>query len=103
MHHKEVEFKARNVAQHSWESRPILNGEQSEAVEDSGIALNELGCIARAHHTAAVSDSDLGLLNYRGLFWLLHTLDGLASGYWTNCIDLDENSSENQLSETCLF
>ena len=83
MHHNEVELKARNVAQHSWESRPIHNGEQPVAVEDSEIALNDPGCIARAHPTAALSDSDLGLLNYRGMFLLLHTLDGLVSGYWT--------------------
>ena len=60
MHHNEVELKARNVAQHSWESRPILNGEQPETVEDSEIALNNPGCIARAHPTAALSDSDPG-------------------------------------------
>ena len=34
MHHNVVELKARNVAQHSWESMPILNGEQPEAVKD---------------------------------------------------------------------
>ena len=88
MHHNKVELKARNVAQHSWEFRPILNGEQPEALafedyEDSEIALNDSGCIARAHPTAALSDSDPGLLNYRGLFWLLGTLDGLVSGFWT--------------------
>ena len=83
MHHNEVELKARNVAQHSWESRPILNEEKPEAVEDSKVALKDLGCIARAHPTAALSDSDSGLLNYRGLFWLLHTLHGLVSGFWT--------------------
>ena len=48
-----------------------------------------------------------GLLNYRGLFWLLNTLDSLAReghiGYWTKLTDLDENSSENLLSETCHF
>ena len=70
MHHNEVKLKACNVAQHSWESRPILNGEQPEAVEDSKIALNDPGCIVRAHPTAALSDSDLGLLNYRRLFRL---------------------------------
>ena len=83
MHHNEVELKARNVAQHSWESRPILNGEQPEAVEDSAIALNGPGCIARAHPTAALSDSDLGFLNYHGLFWLLRTLDDLVSVFLT--------------------
>ena len=35
---------------------PILNGEQSGAVEDSKIALNDPGCVARAHPTAALSD-----------------------------------------------
>ena len=64
MHHNKVELKARNVTHHSWESMPILNGEQPEAVEDSEIVLNDLGCIARAHPKAALSDSDLGLLNY---------------------------------------
>ena len=83
LHHNEVELKARNVAQHFWESRPILYGEQAEALEDSEVAQNNPGYIARAHPTAALSDSDPGLLSYLGLFWLLHTLDGLASGYWT--------------------
>ena len=55
MHHNEVESKARNVAHHSWESQSILNGEQPEAVEDSEVALNDPGCIARAHPTAALS------------------------------------------------
>ena len=32
MHHNEVELKACNVAHHSWESEPILEGEQPEAV-----------------------------------------------------------------------
>ena len=81
MHHNEVKLKALNVAQHSWESRPILNGEQPEAVEDSKIALNDPGCIVRAHPTAALSDP--GLLNYRRLFRLLGTLNGLVSGFWT--------------------
>ena len=55
LHHIEVELKARtcNIAQHSWVSAPILNGEQPEAVE---VALNDPGCIARAHTTAALSD-----------------------------------------------
>ena len=83
MHHNEVELKARNVAQHSWEFRPIRNGEQPEAFEDSENALNDPGCIARAHLTAALSESDPGILNYCGLFWLLGTLDGLVSGFWT--------------------
>ena len=47
---------ARNVAQRSWESVPILNGEQPGAVEDSEVALNNPGCVARAHPTAALSD-----------------------------------------------
>ena len=83
MHHNEVKLKARNVPQHSWESRPILNGEQPEAVEDSKIAMNDHECIVRAHPTAALSDSDPGLLNYRHLFPLLGTLNGLVSGFWT--------------------
>ena len=45
--------------------------------------MNDPGCIARAYPTAALSDSDPGLLNCRGLFWLLHTLDDLVLGYWT--------------------
>ena len=80
-------MKARNIAQHSWKSTPILNGELPEAVEDSEVALNDPGCIARAHPTAALSDRDPGLLNYCGLFWLLNTLDGLVgeghTGYRT--------------------
>ena len=80
MHHNEVKLKAPNVAQHSWESRPILNGEQPE---DSKIALNDPGCVVRAHPKAALSDSDLGLLNYCRLFRLLGTLNGLVSGFWT--------------------
>ena len=79
MPQNEVESKARNVAQRSWESVPILNGEQPGAVEDFEVALNDPGCVARAHPTAALSDC--------GLFWLLHTLDGFAregyTGYWT--------------------
>ena len=47
------------------------------------------------------------LLNYRGLVWLLNTLDDLVreghTGYWTKWTDLDENSSEKQLYETCHF
>ena len=80
-------MKACKVVQHSWESQPVLNGEQPEAVEDSDVALDDPGCIARAHPTAALSDSDLGLLNYRSLFGFLHILDGLVreghTGYWT--------------------
>ena len=83
MHHNEVKLKACNIAQHSWESRPILNGEQPEAVKDYKIALNDPGSIIRAHPTAALSDSDLGLLNYRRLFRLLGTLHGLVSVFWT--------------------
>ena len=49
-------MKARNVAQRSWESTPNLNGEHSEAVEDSEVALNGPGCITKAHPTAALSD-----------------------------------------------
>ena len=48
--------KARNVAQHSWESVPTLNAEQPGAVEDSEVALNDPGCVARAHPRAALSD-----------------------------------------------
>ena len=36
---------ARDTAQRSWESTPILNGEQPEAVKDSENALNDPGCI----------------------------------------------------------
>ena len=55
-HHNEVESKARNVVQYSWESAPILNEEQPEAVEDSDVALNDPRCITRAYPTAALSD-----------------------------------------------
>ena len=51
------------------ESAPILNGEQPEAVLNSEIALNDAGCVARAHPSA-----DPGLLNYRGLFLLQQSL-----------------------------
>ena len=65
----------------------MLNGEHPEAVEDSKVALNDPGCIARGHPTAALSDWDPGLLNCRGLVWLLHTLDGIVreghTSYWT--------------------
>ena len=37
------------------ESAPILNGEQPEAIQDSEIALNDPGCVARAHHSATLS------------------------------------------------
>ena len=57
MHPNEVKLKACNVAHHSWESEPILNGEQPEAVEDSEVALNDPVCITSlAHPTAALSD-----------------------------------------------
>ena len=49
-------MKAGYVAQRSWESRPILNGELPEAVEDYEVALNDPGCIARAHPTAALTN-----------------------------------------------
>ena len=52
----------------TWESTPILNGEQPEAVEDSEVALNDPGCVTTAHPTTALSYWDLGLLNLRGLF-----------------------------------
>ena len=65
---------------------PILNGEQPEVVEDSQVAMNDPGCVARAHPTTTLLYRDLGLLNLRGLFWLLHTLDCLVreghAGYW---------------------
>ena len=41
LHHIEVELKARSVAQRSWESAPILNGEQPKAAKDSEVALND--------------------------------------------------------------
>ena len=70
---------------------PILNGEQPEAFQDSEVALNDPGCIARAHPTTALSYWDPGLLDLRGLFWLLHTLDCLVrevhTGYWTKWTD----------------
>ena len=56
LHHSDVELKAHNVAQRSWESAPILNGEQSKAVKDSEVALNDPGCVTRAHPTTALSD-----------------------------------------------
>ena len=52
-----VESKACNVAQRqSLESMPILNRKQPDAVKDSKVALNDPGCVARAHPTAALSD-----------------------------------------------
>ena len=51
----EVEPKPRDAAQRSWKSTPILNGEQPEAVEDSEVALNDPGCICRAHLKTALS------------------------------------------------
>ena len=42
--------------QRSWESVPFLNGEQPETVKDSMVALNDPGCVARAHPTATLSD-----------------------------------------------
>ena len=71
----EVEPKACDATQCTWESTPILNGEQLGAVKDSKVALNDPRCVARAHPTAAISYSDPGLLNLRGLFWTLHKLD----------------------------
>ena len=56
LHHIEVEMKANNVAQRYCESAPILNGEQPEAVKDSEVALNDPGCVTRAHPTTALSD-----------------------------------------------
>ena len=56
----EVEPKACDTAQSSWES-PILNGEQPEAVEDSEFALNEPGCVTRAHPTTRSGLSKLTL------------------------------------------
>ena len=56
LHHNEVEPKTCDAAQRSWLSTPILNGEQPEAVEVSEVALNNHGCIARDHPTAALSD-----------------------------------------------
>ena len=47
--------KACDVAQRSWETAPILNGEQPEAVRDSKVALNGPGCTARAHPTTDLS------------------------------------------------
>ena len=55
MHHNEVEPKACDAAQRSWESAPILSGEQPVAVEDSEIALNDPRCVGRAHPTTALS------------------------------------------------
>ena len=57
-----IEWYACNVAQRSYESSPIINGEQPETTEDSEVALNDPRCIARAHPTAALSDCDPGLL-----------------------------------------
>ena len=49
-----------NVAQRPCESpgepEPILNGEQPETIEDFEVALNDPGCVVRAHPTAALSD-----------------------------------------------
>ena len=43
-----------DAAQRSWESMPILNGDQPEAVEGSKVALKDPGCVARAHPTTAL-------------------------------------------------
>ena len=53
--HNEDEPKACDAAQQSWESMPILNREQPEAVKDSEAALNDPGCVARAHPTITIS------------------------------------------------
>ena len=50
----EVEPKACDATQVSWESTPILNGDQPEAVEDCEVALNDPGCVARFHPTTAL-------------------------------------------------
>ena len=42
----ELEPKACDAAQGSWESTAILNGDQPEAVEDCEAALNDPGCVA---------------------------------------------------------
>ena len=47
--------KACEAAQRSFESRPILNGEQPEAVEDFKVALNNPKCVGRANTTTALS------------------------------------------------
>ena len=46
----------RYVAQRSREFAPIVKGDQPETIEDSQLALNNPGCVARAHPTAALSD-----------------------------------------------
>ena len=51
----EVETKSCDAVQGYWESTPILNGDQPEAVEDSEVALNDPGCVARFHPTTALS------------------------------------------------
>ena len=56
LHHSDVELNAHNVAQLSWESAPILNGEQPKAVKDFEVALNDPGCVTRAHPTTALLD-----------------------------------------------
>ena len=48
----------------------MLNGEQPEAVEESEFVLNDPRCVARAHQTTALLNSDPDLRNLRGLFWL---------------------------------
>ena len=55
LHHSDVELKAHNVAKRSWESAPILNGEQPKAVKDFEVALNDPECVTRAHPTTALS------------------------------------------------
>ena len=54
--HNQVEPKACNAAQRSWESTPNLNAEQPKAVEDSEVVLNDPGCVARAHPATALSN-----------------------------------------------
>ena len=57
--HNEVKPKAQNVAQRSWESAPILKVNQPESVEDFKVAMNNPGCVTRAHPTAALSVTKL--------------------------------------------
>ena len=54
LHHNKVELKASNVEQRSMETAPILNREQPEAVQDSEIALNDPGCIAKANPSCSI-------------------------------------------------
>ena len=62
LHHSDVELKAHNVAQRSWESAPIRKGEQHKAVKDSEVALNDPGFVTSSFHNCSIG-LRMGLLD----------------------------------------